>query len=151
MQFRNFMLENEKNMAQGDLQNTLKRVPKAHQKLIKGYTYKTEDGNTLKGDDENIGQNNMHDKEIKVAAPWNYGREFAVLHEIGHTVWAHYIEDNPKLKKRWHDITKNTKDKINQDTEELFCQAYANTYAKNKIEIHNHPQWEKFVKSLKCH
>ena len=32
--------------------------------------------------------------------------------------------------------------------EELFEMAYANTYAKNKIEIHSHKEWDNFIKNL---
>lgn len=148
MDFRYYINEAEKKMAAGDLQHTLSKIPKDHRNILKGYKYAVEDGNTLKGDDGHIGLNDLDKQHIKVAAPWNYGREFALLHEIGHSVWAKYIANCKHRQEEWKKIAKRTKGKVNQNAEELFCHAYANTYSKNKIEVHNHPEWEKFIKSL---
>lgn len=149
MRFKTFITENEKYMDKGDLKETLKKIPKAHKKLISQYTYKTQGSNTLKGDDGHIGVNDLYHKKIMIAAPWHYGREFALLHEIGHSVWGKYIQPHKHKQDEWSKIVKNTKaKKVEQDLEELFCHAYANTYAHNKIEIHNHPEWEKFVKTI---
>ena len=148
MGFRLFITEAEKRMEKGDLQDSLKAIPASHRKLLKGYSYRTQAGNTLNGSNDHIGSNDMHTKKIVVASPWNYGRGFAFLHELGHLVWAKYISTCKDRQKKWQSIIKNTKEKANQGIEELFCHAYANTYSQNKIEKHNHPAWEKFVKSL---
>jgi hypothetical protein len=141
MEFRQF-LESEE---QKNIKTTLNKLPKAHKALVKGYKYSFQGGNTMKGDDEHIGEVDPNTKKIVVAAPWNYGREFTILHEIGHMV---YETLTPKQKKQWAKITKNTEKKQKQTPEELFCMAYANTYAKHKIEIHNHEEWGKFIRAL---
>jgi hypothetical protein len=69
-----------------------------------------------------------------------------MLHEIGHFVWQDLVSEDQK--KQWSKIVKGTKNKQDQGDEELFCMAYANTYAKNSIVIHDHPEWEKFIKSI---
>ena len=63
-------------------------------------------------------------------------------------MWAAYIKGT-QLEKMWNQIAANTENKKKDEPpEELFCHAYANTYAKNKIEIHNHPEWEQFIAQL---
>jgi hypothetical protein len=134
-----------------EVKETLERLPKGHRALTKGYKFKFEGGCTLDGQKDAIGMihlNNDKKKEIHVAAPWRYGREFAMLHEVGHLVYEKWMADNKELKAKWQKITNKTKEKLRQPAEELFCHAYANTYCKNKIEIHNHPEWEKFIKDL---
>jgi len=145
MEFRQFIETSEHVMK--DVRQTLKKIPKKHSALIKGWKYKFQDGNGLKGDVEHIGYMDRAKKNITVASPWNYGRQYAFLHEIGHVVWENLVTD--ELKKEWTKIVKNTKEpKQNQSLEELFCMAYANTYAKNKIVIHDHEEWDKFIKKL---
>jgi len=85
-------------------------------------------------------------RTVTIAAPWNYGREFTFLHELAHKVWENLVDE--KMRNEWVALVKRTKHKMQQNAEELFCMAYANHYAKNKIEIHNHPEWEKFIKKL---
>ena len=132
----------------GDIKKTLAKLPKSHQILTKSYKIDFHGDNNLKGDEENVGSLDMHTKKIVVASPWNYGREWTILHEIAHLVYEKYIQGNKKLEKQWAQIVKGTKDKANQNAEELFCHAYANAYAKNKIEIHNHPEWDAFIKGV---
>lgn len=136
--------------AEKEAQESIKRLPKAHRELVRGYKFYFEPGCTLKHYPDSVGlvQLEGNKKIIKVAAPWNYGREFALLHEIGHLVYEKYMANNPKLKKKWQKIVDNTKHKVNQNAEELFCHAYANTYAKNKITKHDHDDWEKFIKKV---
>ncbi len=145
--FKQFVESKEKE----EVKETLEKLPQEHQELAKGYKFKFFGGCTLKGSDENIGMIHLNDekkKEIHVAAPWNYGRQFAFLHEIGHLVYEKYMAPNAKLRKKWKEITEKTKKKLEQPPEELFCHAYANTYCKNKVVIHNHPEWERFIKAI---
>ena len=135
--FKNFMLSElsyQKNG--GDIEKTLKKIPKSHKDLLKKYKVDFQDGNSLKGDNQHVGSLDMNRKEIIIASPWNYGREWTILHEIGHVVYEEHINKNEALKEKWEAIVKRTKDKANQNAEELFCHAYANTYAQNKIEKH---------------
>ena len=136
----------KKSEEQGDIEKTLSKIPLSHRKLVQGYDWKLQGGNTLKGDGEHIGYVDRMNKQIAVAAPWNYGREFAILHEIAHQVW----EQLPKeIKKAWFHVVANTKGKKqDQNPEELFCMAYANQYVKNKIVIHDHPEWKAFIAEL---
>lgn len=129
-----------------DLKTTVNKLPNKFKKLIKNYKINFENGNTLKGDSEHVGVITNHPtKKITVAAPWRYSREFTTLHEIGHLVWA---ELNDSKKKQWRKIVKNTKEKQNQNSEELFCMAFANYYAKHQIVIHHHDDWNRFISSL---
>jgi len=128
-----------------DIQQTLGKLPPSHANLVKGFKWKFQSGNTLHGDDEHVGYMDDQSKEIAVAAPWNYGREFTVLHEVAHRVWE--LLPRP-LKQQWANVVAHTEKKQNQSPEELFCMAYANHYAKNKIVIHDHPQWHEFIKNL---
>lgn len=141
MEFRDYIEATEQ---MTDVNKTLTVIPKSHAQLVKGYKYKFKSNNTLDG--KHIGELDPENKKITVAAPWNYGRQYAVLHEIGHRVWEDLVDDAKK--KEWQKIVNNTKNKQNQNAEELFCMAYADYYAKNKVVIHNHPEWEKFIKSL---
>jgi hypothetical protein len=132
---------------QADVRKTIAKLPKRHQALVKGYHISFEGGNTMKGDGEHIGLvQDSPRKSIVVAAPWNYGREYALLHEVAHLVWATFM--NEQMKQHWQELVNHTKDKQHQNAEELFCMAYANHYANNKIVIHTHPEWEQFIAKL---
>jgi hypothetical protein len=142
MRFRKF-LENSEEM--DDVEELLDTIPKSHAALVKGYKWNFQSGNTLKGDNEHIGYIDNKDKEIVIAGPWNYSRSHAALHEIGHQVWDTIGE---KLQKEWKKIVKNTKEKPNQDTTELFCHAYASSYAHRPSKDFYKPEWVKFIKKL---
>lgn len=128
-----------------DMSRLISKLPRSHAALVKDYRFKFEPGNTLHGDDDHIGYMDKGDQEIAVAAPWNYGREFTLLHEIAHLVWER-LDDQTKQK--WAQIADRTKDKQHQNPEELFAMAYANYYAKNKVVIHDHPEWKRFIANL---
>lgn len=137
--------------AQEEVESTLAGLPKKHRELAKGYKFKFFGGCTLKGSAENIGMIQLNDpknKVIHVAAPWNYGRQFAMLHEIAHLVYEEFVANNKSLKKKWQEIVDKTKKKVNQPAEELWCHNYANFFAKNKIVIHTHPTWERYMKEF---
>jgi hypothetical protein len=150
MRFKEFMQQMMPNDGMDeekrDIQKTLSKLPPSHAALVKGYRWKFHAGNTLNGDDEHVGYVDDGDKEIAVAGPWNYGREYTILHEVGHKVWDHFV--NPQLRQEWTHIVANTKNRQEQEPEELFCMAYANHYAKNKIVIHTHKEWEEFIARL---
>lgn len=131
-----------------DVAKTIAKLPKQFQELVRGYTFLFEPGNTLNGDPGHVGMIvNQPKKIIKVSAPWNYGREFTVLHEIAHLVYEKFIRS--KLEKEWAKIALSEPNrKKDESAEELFCHAFANCFARNKIEIHNHPKWDDFIKSL---
>lgn len=129
-----------------DVINSIQKLPKKFQKLAKEYKIKFQNGHTLKGDDNNIGFINEKDKTITLASPWNYPREYALLHEIGHIIWKYIVNSNEKAE--WSKIAKNTKNKQDQNDEELFCMAFADYYSHNKIVIHHHKEWENFIKKI---
>jgi mRNA-degrading endonuclease RelE of RelBE toxin-antitoxin system len=135
--------------AHDEAEKSLEKLPKGHRDLVKNYKFKFDSGVNLKGYPDSIGLihlGNPDKKLIQVAAPWNYGREFAMLHEIGHRVYEQIM--TKELKKKWSEIAKKNDKRVKQDDEELFCHAYANTYANNKITKHDCPEWEKFIKSI---
>jgi cytochrome b involved in lipid metabolism len=133
--------EQEKN-----IKKTLAKLPKKFSALIKDYKLKWHNDNTLSGDDEHIGLINPIRKTITLAAPWNYGREYTFLHEIGHKVFENFMTD--ELMKEWKEVLKKTKHKLNQNPEELWCMAFANQFAENKIVVHTHPEWEAYMKKF---
>jgi len=130
---------------ENNAKETLKKLPKRHRALVKSYKFKFISSPTL-SDGENVGFIDEKKKTITIAAPWNYGREFTFLHEIGHTVWKYLVDKD--MRKAWTQIVKRTKNKQDQNNEELFCMAYANEYANHQDVIHNHPEWSRFIKAL---
>ena len=151
--FRKFFHKSEE---EKDLNKTIDKIPKSHQDLLDSYKFKLQGGNTLDDDDKHIGYMDAGDEEIAVAAPWNYGREFAILHEIAHVVWEN-IPNN--IRANWEDLVKKTKhiqdkkpntesDSLDQPAEELFCMSYANYYAKHKITTYSNPDWMDFISCL---
>lgn len=85
MNFKNFIM-----LMEGydqDLKKTLAKIPQQHRDLLRGYHFKFQTGSELKGDNKSIGLVDKKQKTITISAPWNYGREYTVLHEIGHLVW----------------------------------------------------------------
>lgn len=143
---KEFMPGDDMDEENKDIEKTLSKLPQSHRDLVQGYNWKFHPGNTLNGDEEHVGYIDDMDQEIAVAGPWNYGREFTILHEVGHKVWENFV--TPEMRKQWEHIVANTKEKQKQSPEELFCMAYANHYVKNKIVIHTHPQWEAFIEAL---
>lgn len=139
-------MQNEMDEEKADINRTLQKLPPSHAALVKGYRWKFHAGNTLNGDDDHVGYVDDREREIAISGPWNYGREFTILHEVGHKVWERFVP--PKMKILWTQIVANTKNKQNQEPEELFCMGYANHYAKNRIVIHDHPEWHEFVKNI---
>jgi hypothetical protein len=135
-----------------DIEKTLSRLPSSHRQLVQNYRWKFHPGNTLNGDDEHVGYIDDNDKEIAVAGPWNYGREFTILHEVGHKVWERLVP--PEMKHRWHQIAskmtpaQKEDESLKQEPEEIFCMCYAQKYAQNKMEKFNNPLWQKFMEDL---
>lgn len=142
LSFKKFLNESEE---EKDVHKTLEKLPQSHRGLVKGFDVQFHGGNTLNGDDEHVGYMDAQQRKIAVAAPYNYSREFTFLHEIAHTLWERLGND---IKERWAEIVKRTKHKQNQSPEELFCMAYANYYAKNKVTIHDHGEWNEFIGNL---
>jgi hypothetical protein len=140
----------------GDIKKTLSKIPASHAALVKGFKWKFHGGNTLNGDNQHVGYMDNHSKEIAVAAPWNYSREFAVLHEIAHVVYERMPN---QLKHQWSELIHKTlhkqaeenpkvKSSLKQSPEEIFCHSYANFYSKHKVETYNNPEWMAFIKNL---
>lgn len=138
------LLEKMESEEQKNINATLKKLPKKHRMLLNGFKVKFSPNNTIKGDHNHIGY--IFKDKIEIAAPWNYGREFTFLHEIGHLLWEKIV--TKEQKKAWSKIVLKNKNRLKQGDEELFCMAYANTYAKHKIKAHSNENWEKFIKSL---
>jgi Zn-dependent peptidase ImmA (M78 family) len=124
-----------------DLKKTISRLPHAHQDLIKDFKFYFEKGNDLKNDKGHVGVVSTHpEKIIRVAAPWRYGREFTILHEIGHLVWAKYIE-NTDLEQKWKDLAR-------YEYEEDFCMAYACHFSHHKVATYLKPGWMDFITKI---
>lgn len=146
MDFKAFFEQNTKE-EQKSVKDALNKLPKAYQKLVRGFKFKFLDGSTLNGDRDHVGYMTHKPKVIAVAGPWHYGREFTFFHEIGHLVWEKLVND--KFKKEWKKVLNSTPGKRqHQGLEEMFCMMFANEYAKNKIVIHDHPEWHNFMKKL---
>ena len=145
--FKLFLLESE-NEYKKETEYTLRRLPKSHQNLVKGFSFEFQLGNTLKHDKQHVGMVDPKRKKIIIAAPWRYPREWTLLHEIAHMVWGKFVTS--ELQKKWKKITSNTKIKNSdkQGLEETFAMAYACFYSQNKITKFDHPAWNNFIKEL---
>ena len=143
MDFKTYFTEAEENQ---DVTQTLQNLPASHRKLAAGYTIKFQPGNTLKNDKESIGEVDEEKKTITICAPWHYGRQMTLLHEVGHLVWKYIMTD--ALKEQWKKAYDAVKHKQKQGMEELFCMAYGAAYAKHPPVIHYHKEWIKFIKGL---
>lgn len=149
--FREFLQQINSNDQATDVKKTLNKLPSSHSNTISGFNWKFHPGNTLNGDDEHVGYMDDGNKEIAVAAPWNYSREMTALHEIAHKIWEKL---NEIVKKQWVELVTKTNDNPNnepalkQGPEELFCMAYASTYAKHPPVTYYKEPWIKFIKNL---
>jgi hypothetical protein len=142
-EFREFIESNE-----SDAKASIRKLPRSHRALVRGFSLKFHPSGTIKGDDGHIGKvEDAPKKRITVASPWFYPREFALLHEIAHLVWAKFVKGKP-LEKKWLRIYKNTKGRVKQNAEECFCHAYANYYGHNQILKHDHQAWDDFIRHL---
>ena len=138
--FKNFLTESEE---KSNVKALIKKLPKGHQKLLAGYKFKFQAGNTLDGDDGHVGV--VYKNKITVAAPWNYSRSFTTLHEIAHVVYQYKM--TKELKKEWAEIVKKNPNPQEKDAEENFAMAYACFYSKHKVETYNKPTWMDFIKN----
>lgn len=143
----NFKIFVETTEYEKDLQKTLKKLPVKFRNLVKGYQLKFQSGNTLKGDQEHIGIINPKKKTLTVCAPYNYSREYTILHEIGHLVWGTL---NANTRDTWRKILKKhpSKDNQKQSAEEYFAMAFSDTYANNSVSKFNIQQWHSFIKYI---
>lgn len=135
-----------------DIEKTLNKIPKEHADLIRGYKIKFEPNNSLQGDDQHIGIIDEKEKTITIAAPWNYSREYTLLHEIAHAVWKFIVSKEKKTE--WSDLLKKTKTNkeikknLDQNDEEIFCMVYAQHYAKNKLTKYDYQKLENFISKI---
>lgn len=151
LDFKSFLAESHKKFL-NDVKKTIIKIPARHRALIKDYTFEKQDGNTLKGDGEHVGIIDEKKKKITVAAPWNYGREFTILHEFAHAVWKYLV--GRKLREDWSVLVKKVKENkenkkdLDQNDEEIFCMIYAQFYSNNKIVKFDHPELLNFIEKL---
>jgi hypothetical protein len=148
MEFRQYL--NEGSEGEKDIRKTLKRIPTAHAALVKDYKFVFQPTNCLRGDNKHIGLIDEKNKTITIAAPWNYGREYTLLHEVGHAVWKYILDDAKRAewKKLLRPVKRRNKRDLNQNDEEIFCMAYAQAYAKNGLEKYDHDELVDFVRGL---
>lgn len=136
------LCEKIKSEEEKNVESTLKKIPQKHADLVRGFNLKFTPNNTLKNDKDHIGY--IFKKDIVVAAPYNYGREFTLLHEIAHMVWEKLISE--KIKKEWNKVYKKYKKELNQNPEEGFCMVYANFHVKHKLKTYDKHDLENFIK-----
>lgn len=153
MRFMEFMQHANMEEEKGDIKKTLAKLPPSHAALVQGFKWKFHAGNTLNGDNQHVGYMDDQEKEIAVAAPQNYGRQFCSLHEIAHKVWDRL---SPQLKQQWNHICRQLTPRqkqdnnpaIHQEPTEIFCMAYGNYYADTKLVKFDNPLWMKFIANL---
>lgn len=154
MKFKDYLILKEHE--DRDVKRTLEKIPKKHSDLVRDYKIVFQKSNTLKGDKNHIGLIDEKEKTITIAAPWNFSREFTILHEIAHAVYAKMEE---KAKEQWSQIIKNNiknqikknpqaKDSLKQNPEEIFCNCYANFYCKHKNSTYENPNWKDFIEKI---
>jgi hypothetical protein len=148
MEFRQYL--NEGSEGEKDVKKTLGRIPSKHRALVKDYKFVFQPTNCLRGDNKHIGLIDEKNKTITIAAPWNYGREYTLLHEVGHAVWKYVLDDDKRAewKKLLGPVRKRNKRDLDQNDEEIFCMAYAQAYAKNGLEKYDHDELVDFVRGL---
>jgi hypothetical protein len=148
MEFRQYL--NEGSEGEKDVEKTLGRIPAKHRALVKDYKFVFQPTNCLRGDNKHIGLIDEKNKTITIAAPWNYGREYTLLHEVGHAVWKYILDDGKRAewKKLLKPVKRKNKKDLNQDDEEIFCMAYAQAYARNGLEKYDHDELVDFVRGL---
>jgi hypothetical protein len=150
IKFYEYVLVREDKEAKKDIENTMSKIPSKHADLVKNYKIIFQPKNTLAGDDRHIGVIDEKEKTITISAPWNYSRQYTLLHEIGHAVWKFILKDEDK--KEWKKIVKSTRSKnkkdLNQNDEEIFCMSYAQHYAKNKLIKFDHEELQDFVSKI---
>jgi mRNA-degrading endonuclease RelE of RelBE toxin-antitoxin system len=140
-----------------EAQTTLEKLPKGHRDLIKDYKFDFQTGVNLKGYPDSIGIIHLgkNDKQmIKVASPWRYPTEFALLHEIAHKIYEKLVSE--KLRKEWSAIVKKVRPDIKkidkavggQDDEEIFAHSYAQFYTYNKMSKFDHGELQDFISKL---
>lgn len=146
VRFKKYLESEEKK----DIKRTLEKIPEKHSLLVRDYEIVFQPNNTLKGDKGHIGLIDEKKKRMTIASPWNYPREYTLLHEIGHAVWKFILDKQHK--NRWKALLKaeRTKNKKNlcQDDEEIFCMIYAQVYAKNKMQKFENKVLEGFIRKI---
>lgn len=144
--FKKYLESEEKK----DIKRTLEKIPDRHALLVKDYEIVFQPNNTLKGSKGHIGLIDEKKKRITIASPWNYPREYTLLHEIGHAVWKFLVSDEQKGE--WKKFLKSerakSKKNLGQEDEEIFCMIYAQIYAKNKMEKFKNKNLERFVRKI---
>lgn len=148
MEFKQYLTEATEQ--EKDVKKTLGKIPKAHRDLVKGYRFVFQPSNCLKGDSGHIGLIDEKNKTITIASPWNFGREYTLLHEIGHAVWKYAVDDEKKAewKKLLGPVRRRNKKDLDQNDEEIFCMTYAQLHAKNKLEKYDHEELVDFVRGV---
>lgn len=146
MRFKQYLSDEEKK----DVRKTLEKIPKSHSDLVKDYEISFQSKNSLRGDDKHIGFIDEKNRKIVVSAPWNYGREYTLLHEIGHAVWKYLVGEDKKRewKKTVAKVRAKNKKELDQNDEEIFCMSYAQHYAKNKLCKYDHAELDEFISSI---
>ncbi len=129
-----------------NIKKTLEKVPESHRSLFKNYKIKWHGDNILPGDRDHVGLVDNNKKIITIAGSYNYGREHVFLHELAHLVWAKFMLPNKELVEKWKKLVNSTKEKPNQNAEELWCHSYATYYSKNAVDKFNFPTWMQFIK-----
>lgn len=128
-----------------DAKATLSGIPKTHAALIKGYKFIFQPDNTLKGDESHVGVIDDVKKTIILSAPWHHSREFVMLHELAHRIWAKLPK---KKQEEWNKIAKDQAKKVKDGLEETFCHCYANYHASNPVKKFENDKIEKFIAEL---
>lgn len=150
MKFTKYVLLRESKESEKDIEKTLSKIPENHRNLIKDYKISFQQSNSLHRDEKHIGVIDEKNKTITIAAPWNYGREFTLLHEIAHAVWKYLVSEQKK--EEWSRLFKEAKSKnkkdLSQNEEEIFCMTYAQYYAKNKLKKFDHKNLLEFVSKI---
>lgn len=131
------------------VKETIARLPAPHRALVKGYDIRFEPGNTLKDDPGHVGRVYIggKDKTITISSPWNYGREFTLLHEVAHFVYNKFVIKT-KWEAAWYKIYKAESGPKKEGAEEAFCHSYAAFYCKSPPEKFCIKSWRKFMEEF---
>jgi Zn-dependent peptidase ImmA (M78 family) len=146
--FKKFLSDSASNEAK----KTIKSLPKKYKNLLNNYIFRFDMGTTLKNDKQHVGVVSKENdkKEIRISSGWLFSREFILLHEIGHVVYANCVANKPE-QKEWEKLSKKFKAKHETgDSEESFCHRFASNYCEHPPTMFGKDKDElsKFFKKL---
>ncbi len=128
------------------VRETINKFPERYRSFLDDYDIRFEPGNTLRDDPGHVGRVFIggNNNTITIASPWNYGREFTLLHEIAHLIYDRFVK-NTEWERKWKKVYKLEPGPKREGAEESFCHALAQYYVTTKVSKFDLKPWKKFM------